>query len=44
MTVTKYNSHTFFVHNFGNYNIKFIIKVLIITNTICNIYNINTIL
>lgn len=41
MLVTKYNGHTFFVHNFGNYDIGFILKVLTTTNTIYNIYNIN---
>lgn len=34
----------FFVHNFGNYDIGFILKVLTTTNTIYNIYNINAIL
>lgn len=44
MLVTKYNGHTFFVHNFGNYDIGFIIKVLTTKNTIYNIYNINAII
>ena len=43
MLVSKYNGNTFFVHNFGNYDIGFILKVLTTANTIYNIYNINAI-
>lgn len=44
MLVSKYNGNTFFVHNFCNYDIGFILKVLTTANTIYNIYNINAIL
>lgn len=33
----------FYVHNLGNYDIGFILKVLTTANTIYNIYNINVI-
>lgn len=37
MLIPINNCYIFYIHNFSNYNIKFIVKVLIIVNTIYNI-------